>query len=73
MAIRNTYRVPKKTWRKWSATARQVFNGLYRSMMDSPWAFQTQSVQEMGLKRRQWRVTAWNSAWIAADAADGRV
>ena len=68
MVVRNKYKVPVKTWRKWSQRARYVFNDLYSSMTNSPFAFRTPALDKVKLTARQWKVTAWNAAWMAADA-----
>jgi hypothetical protein len=67
----NRHRVPKRQWRKWSRHARAVFNELYGAMRESAWAFQSPKVKAMKIPARLWQVTAWNAAWIAADAVDG--
>jgi hypothetical protein len=70
--IANRHRVPKKAWRRWSEGARHVFNELYAQMRERPDAFQAPAVERMKIAPRSWSVTAWNAAWIAADACDGR-
>jgi hypothetical protein len=68
---RNVNRVPRSQWRKWSKEARAVFNRVYSFMFDN---------RDLMLHPKQdkpkpahWKTTAWNAAWIAADAVDGRV
>lgn len=68
--IDNRYKVSQRMWRKWSQQARIVFNEVFRSMTTAPWAFQ--ATGHDAPPKRTWRVTAWNCAWIAADAVDGR-
>lgn len=67
MAItRNQYRVPKSQWRKWNAKARETFNWLYSTMMNSPALFTHPKAIKQ--KAAHWKTTAWNTAWLAADA-----
>lgn len=66
MHSENKFRVPIRQWRKWSLLARRAFNGVYSAMIESPWAFQPPSAKVTN--GRAWKVTAWNAAWIAADA-----
>lgn len=66
--MRNLYRVQKKQWRKWSTAARKVFNETYRFMMRNP-NLMLHPKQEPP-KPVHWKTTAWNAAWIAADAVD---
>lgn len=62
----NRYKVPLKKWRKWTDTARRVFNETYSTMVNNQWTFL--HPQQEKISRRMWRTTAWNAAWIAADA-----
>jgi hypothetical protein len=64
--FRNSNKVPVKTWNKWSLRARYTFNTLYEGMKANPLLFLAPSTPEP--TKRQWKVTAWNAAWIAADA-----
>lgn len=66
----NRHRVPKKQWRKWSRLGRHVFNEVFSAMSRNAWAFQAPSVEKDPPTKRAWKTTAWNAAWIAADAAD---
>lgn len=66
--MRNQNRVPKKQWRRWSETARRVFNETYRFMMSNK-RLMLHPKQEPP-KPYHWKTTAWNAAWIAADAVD---
>lgn len=61
--VENLYRVPKKTWKRWTKTARRVFN----LTMDET------SRQDMLLHPLQprmhpqhWEAIRWNIAWTAA-------
>lgn len=62
----NLYHVPLKKWRKWSALSRQAFNEVYSSMAGNQSLFLHPHQDK--ISRRLWRTTAWNAAWIAADA-----
>jgi len=64
--VSNRYRVPKKAWRKWPASGRRVFNELYAVMIQNPGLFQHTRAPKP--TRSNWKVTAWNAAWIAADS-----
>lgn len=69
--IKNSYRVPKDRWTTWTETARRVFNMTYRFMMENQWAM-LHPKQEPP-KPAHWKTTSWNSAWVAADAADNEI
>ena len=62
----NRHRVPKVKWRKWNAAARRVFNEVYGTMAENQWTFL--HPQQDRVSKRLWKTTAWNAAWIAADA-----
>jgi len=72
--VQNAHSVPAKQWRKWSDQARRVFNLMYVTMKDSPWICQSPTLERLHkdglLSDKGWNVTAWNAAWLAADAAD---
>jgi hypothetical protein len=67
---RNSNKVPQKKWSKWSQRARFVFNEVYGAMSKNAWAFQHPALSKTPPKAAHWKTTAWNAAWIAADAAD---
>ena len=67
--MKNTHKVPAKQWRKWSAPAQEVFNGLYAEMLAQPDFFTHPNDL---LLKRHWPTTAWNAAWRAADLVDGQ-
>jgi hypothetical protein len=67
MKTKNLFKVNKRRWNKLSELARHVFNNLYKQMVDSPWAFQPRRAMIKNSEKAGWKVTAWNSAWIAAD------
>lgn len=65
----NRYRVPQKVWKRWSVSARKVFNEVYENMRDQSNIVHPKTAP---LKREQWRTLQWNAAWLAA-AAVGHV
>lgn len=69
----NRFNVPKRAWHSWTKDGRRVFNELYSAMKGTPWAFQAPSQEKAKIKPRTWQVTCWNAAWIAAEAASGKV
>lgn len=65
-SVKNLYNVPESQWRRWSSLARSVFNSLFSTMHNSPWAFVCP--KHAVPSPRRWKVTCWNAAWIAADS-----
>lgn len=64
----NTHKVKAGVWKRWSPNARLVFNELYEVMAGSQGLFlhpKTVRIPDI-----QWKTTAWNAAWIAADAVE---
>lgn len=62
----NRHNVPKRKWRNWPDICQRVFNDTYHSMLPN---------QDLFLHPKatphdpaHWTTTAWNAAWIAADA-----
>jgi hypothetical protein len=62
----NRHKVPQRQWRKWSLAGRKVFNELYSAMAQNQWTFLHPHQDK--ISKRLWKTTAWNAAWIAADA-----
>jgi hypothetical protein len=62
----NLYNVPVRVWRKWPPIGRQVFNEVYSAMSKNRELFLHPHAAK--ISRSLWRTTAWNAAWIAADA-----
>jgi hypothetical protein len=62
----NRHKVPKAKWCKWNVAARKVFNEVYGTMAKNQWTFLHPHQDKVS--SRMWRTTAWNAAWIAADA-----
>ena len=63
----NIFHVPLRQWRKWGVVGRQVFNEVYSAMSRNQELFLHPQAEK--LSKRMWKCTAWNAAWIAADAA----
>ena len=68
---RNTNRVPRRQWDRWSGASRRVFNAVYKFMLDNPWVMR--HPKQTAVSPAHWKTTAWNAAWIAADAVDDRL
>jgi hypothetical protein len=66
--VLNVHKVPQKQWRKWSYHAKRVFNELFSAMSRNQWTFTHPKAEER--PATQWNTTAWNAAWLAADAVD---
>lgn len=63
----NSYTVPKKQWKKWSEQAQNVFNDVYGTIAYNPLLITHPEQPVIDLEH--WQTIAWNSAWLAADAA----
>lgn len=68
--VENVARVPQKQWRRWSPNARAVFNALYTATADQEIITHPKAPV---LADDHWLTIRWNMAWLAADAADGRL
>lgn len=66
----NDFDVPAVVWGSWTERARDVFNRLYWYMIQNQSIFK--HPQAPVLEDEHWKTTAWNAAWIAANATDGR-
>ena len=71
MCKTNKNKVPKNQWSKWSKTARVVFNRVYEFCYNNPKLMHHPDICVP--KPRYWKTTAWNAAWIAADAVDDTI
>lgn len=69
MSESNNHKVPLKHWRKWTPQARKVFNETYETMLENQGLFL--HPKQATVPQAQWKTTAWNAAWTAADAAVG--
>lgn len=68
--VGNKFAVPADVWDSWSEAAQQVFNRLYWYMLQNQTLFK--HPKSPVLEHEQWKTTAWNAAWIAANAVDGK-
>lgn len=68
----NHYKVDRTQWNKWNPQQRNIFEHVYSSMVDNPEVFQhPESLGDDGkttVPHDHWSTTAWNAAWVAADA-----
>jgi hypothetical protein len=62
----NTHKVPARQWRKWPDICQRVFNETYAVMINNQDLFLHPKGQMA--PEQQWKTTAWNAAWIAAEA-----
>lgn len=69
MSASNSHKVPLKHWRKWTPQARKVFNETYETMLENQGLFLHPKMATV--PQAQWKTTAWNAAWTAADAVVG--
>lgn len=68
--VANRYKVPVRTWRRWSKAAQKVFNILYESMRPGmQWVYMHPDAPLMDAKH--WATVRWNAAWEAANAING--
>jgi len=61
----NVNKVPLKKWKNWPDIAQRVFNETHAYVLCNQNLFlhpKTRPVPEL-----EWKTTAWNTAWIAAD------
>lgn len=65
---KNIFKVNKKQWRKWNKLARKVFNEVYDAIKSGHKVIYPDGV--MHLDKKTIQVMAWNTAWLAADAAN---
>jgi hypothetical protein len=68
---KNRNDVPLKQWRKWSVPARRTFNSLFETMRDNKKLFL--HPKHPKVSDEHWRTTCWNSAWMAAEAVQGKI
>lgn len=66
----NPFKVPKKQWEKWNALARKVFNEVYETVRENAAVLLPPGLNRLPAHLVQ--VIAWNTAWIAADAANSK-
>jgi hypothetical protein len=63
---KNKHKVQKEQWERWSPRGHYVFNSVYEQVLDQT-VFSHPKTRPVTAK--QWKTTAWNAAWVAADAA----
>ena len=63
---RNVFGVPQAKWQEWGTLGRQIFNEVYSAMVKNQRLFI--HPKQPPVSRAHWKTTAWNAAWIAADA-----
>lgn len=68
MEVKNKYKVPAKQWRRWSKEARTLFNTHFYTLTHNQRLFL--HPKQEPVPREFWKTTAWNSAWMAADAVN---
>lgn len=66
--MQNKHKVPKKQWDRWSTEAQRAFIGLYEHMTGSQFAYLHPQADPPNPEH--WKTTAWNAAWMAANAVD---
>lgn len=62
----NIYKVPKKAWNKWTTVQQLTFNNVYAASIDDQELFIHPKLDPC--RHEYWKTTAWNMAWIAANA-----
>lgn len=68
--IKNVYRVPSSSWKRWSLPARCMFNQMFKAVRDHQHLFRHPRSKVQATKH--WETTAFNTAWVAADLLMGR-
>lgn len=65
----NKYSVPEEQWVRWNDSAQSVFNEVYFTMTHKNQQRLFRHPEASEIPHDQWTTTAFNVAWIAADAA----
>lgn len=63
--VENKHGIAKNQWKKWDEDSRDLFNKVFQYLNNNQELFlhpKTRPVPE-----KEWKTTAWNAAWIAAD------
>lgn len=68
ISTKNSYRVPKKTWDKWSERSRVLFNSVFSAMTGNQEFFK--HPKQKAVPADYWKTTAWNAAWTAASESE---
>lgn len=63
---KNKFKVPRKAWGSWTLVGKHVFNKLYETSLESPWIFDASPKERAVISEAQWKVLAWNFAFVAA-------
>lgn len=66
---KNKYRVNRKAWSKWTVVGKHVFNKTFETMMGDKELFLHPETVKRAIPDKEWKTTAWNAAFIAADIA----
>jgi hypothetical protein len=67
MTTRNLHRVPAKSWNKWDATERRLFNAMWGQMKGAGLGALA-SEELWALPRRARFVLRYNASWLAAQS-----
>jgi hypothetical protein len=59
----------KNKLKRWSKEGQKVFKQVYAMMFNQEMITHP---KQAPLPKDQWKTIAWNAAWLAADAADGK-
>lgn len=62
---KNTHKVPKSQWKKWTIVGKHVFNMTFSTMMSNPNHYKHPEAPVV--TEEHYKTTCWNAAWIAAD------
>jgi hypothetical protein len=62
----NQHKVSPRQWKKWCDLAQRVFNATYTDMVHNQGLFVHPKADPVSAVH--WKTTAWNAAWIAAEA-----
>lgn len=70
--VPNTHKVASKTWRKWNAQQRALFNGVYEDIQNvGAKLFVHPVTAQRDLTDEEFDTIAWNAAWTAAHILNG--
>lgn len=61
----NPHKVPQAQWKKWSPIQRVMFNQMFEVMSTNQHLFK--HPKTWSVEPKEWKTTAWNAAWMAAD------
>ncbi len=71
MITHNRYDVPRDTWRRWKKVERAIFNKVYFAIKNKALRglYFARAFDSVKVSRKDWAVTAYNIAWVAAEEA----